>query len=60
MGFVLDGLETEAYDRTYRDRDLLLRIAAYLRPVADLAGVDRRDLRCRQVGVGYILPLLKR
>ncbi|OQB27147.1 MAG: putative ABC transporter ATP-binding protein [Chloroflexi bacterium ADurb.Bin180] len=32
MGFVLDGLETEAYDRTYRDRDLLRRIAAYLRP----------------------------
>lgn len=32
MGFVLDGLETEAYDRTYRDRDLLRRIAAYLGP----------------------------
>ena len=32
MGFVLDGLETEAYDRTYRDRDLLRRIASYLRP----------------------------
>lgn len=34
MGFVLDGLETEAYDRTYRDRDLLRRIVAYLKPHA--------------------------
>jgi ATP-binding cassette subfamily B protein len=34
MGFVLDGLETEAYDRTYSDRDLLRRIIAYFRPHA--------------------------
>src|SRR5512136_1056567 len=32
MGFILDGLETEAYDRTYRDRDLLGRIVSYFRP----------------------------
>jgi ATP-binding cassette, subfamily B, bacterial len=32
MGFILDGLETEAYDRTYRDRDLTRRIIAYFRP----------------------------
>lgn len=32
MGFILDGLETEAYDRTYRDRDLLARILGYFRP----------------------------
>jgi ATP-binding cassette subfamily B protein len=32
MGFVLDGLETEAYDRSYSDRQLLARIAAYFRP----------------------------
>jgi ATP-binding cassette subfamily B protein len=32
MGFVLDGLETEAYDRTYSDRELLRRIIAYFRP----------------------------
>ena len=29
MGFVLDGLETEAYDRNYGDRELLGRIARY-------------------------------
>ena len=32
MGFILDGLETEAYDRTYRDRDLLRRILGYFAP----------------------------
>ncbi len=32
MGFVLDGLETEAYDRTYSDRELLARIASYFQP----------------------------
>jgi ABC-type multidrug transport system fused ATPase/permease subunit len=36
MGFVLDGLDTEAYDRTYRDRDLLIRIGGYFRPYARL------------------------
>ena len=34
MGFILDGLDTEAYDRTYRDRDLLIRIGGYFRPYA--------------------------
>jgi len=32
MGFVLDGLETEAYDRSYGDRELLARIVRYFRP----------------------------
>ena len=32
MGFVLDGLDTEAYDRSYSDRDLLKRIFGYFRP----------------------------
>jgi len=32
MGFVLDGLDTESYDRNYADRDLLKRIAGYFRP----------------------------
>jgi ABC-type multidrug transport system fused ATPase/permease subunit len=34
MGFVLDGLEAEAYDRTYSDRALVRRIADYFRPHA--------------------------
>jgi ATP-binding cassette subfamily B protein len=32
MGFILDGLETEAYDRNYSDRELLRRIVDYFRP----------------------------
>jgi ABC-type multidrug transport system fused ATPase/permease subunit len=32
MGFILDGLETESYDRQYSDRDLLNRIVGYFRP----------------------------
>ena len=32
MGFILDGLDTEAYDRQYRDRELLARIVRYFRP----------------------------
>jgi ABC-type multidrug transport system fused ATPase/permease subunit len=32
MGFVLDGLDTEDYDRQYSDRDLLARILSYFRP----------------------------
>lgn len=29
MGFILDGLETESYDREYRDLDLLRRVLSY-------------------------------
>jgi ABC-type multidrug transport system fused ATPase/permease subunit len=32
MGFLLDGLDTEGYDRTYGDRELLRRILRYFRP----------------------------
>jgi hypothetical protein len=32
MGFILDGLDTESYDRKYNDRELLQRILSYFRP----------------------------
>jgi ATP-binding cassette subfamily B protein len=32
MGFVLDGLDAEAYDRTYSDRALVGRILRYFKP----------------------------
>lgn len=32
MGFILDGLDSEAYDRQYSDRELLRRILSYFRP----------------------------
>ena len=32
MGFIFDGLDTESYDRTYSDRELVRRIIGYFRP----------------------------
>jgi ABC-type multidrug transport system fused ATPase/permease subunit len=32
MGFILDGLETEAYDRNYSDRELFRRLLSYFAP----------------------------
>ena len=32
MPFILDGLDTEAYDRNYSDRELLRRISVYFKP----------------------------
>ncbi len=29
MGFILDGLDTENYDRSYSDRELVRRIVGY-------------------------------
>jgi len=34
MGFLMDGLDSEAYDRTYTDRQLVGRILGYFRPQA--------------------------
>ncbi|MFN8530469.1 MAG: ABC transporter ATP-binding protein [Anaerolineae bacterium] len=32
MGFIMDGLDAEAYDRNYQDSDLVKRIVSYFRP----------------------------
>ena len=32
MGFIMEGLDAEAYDRTYSDRQLLRRIITYFQP----------------------------
>ncbi|MBN1311991.1 MAG: ABC transporter ATP-binding protein [Anaerolineae bacterium] len=32
MGFIMDGLDAEAYDRTYKDSELLKRIVVYFKP----------------------------
>ena len=32
MGFIMDGLDAETYDRTYSDRRLVARITGYFRP----------------------------
>src|SRR5689334_11837629 len=39
MGFFMDGLDAEAYDRTYKDSQLVRRIIAYFRPRLPLMGV---------------------
>ncbi|HEY1017278.1 MAG TPA: ABC transporter ATP-binding protein [Herpetosiphonaceae bacterium] len=32
MGFIMDGLDAESYDRAYTDRQLVARIVSYFRP----------------------------
>jgi ABC-type multidrug transport system fused ATPase/permease subunit len=39
MGFILDGLGTEPYDREYGDRELVRRILGYFRPYAKQMGL---------------------
>ena len=34
MGFILDGIDSDSYDRTYSDPDLMRRILGYFRPQA--------------------------
>ncbi|WIG58970.1 MAG: Heterodimeric efflux ABC transporter, permease/ATP-binding subunit 2 [Ktedonobacterales bacterium] len=36
MGFIMDGLDAEGYDRTYSGRTLVARILGYFRPQASL------------------------
>ncbi|MSP14193.1 MAG: ABC transporter ATP-binding protein [Chloroflexi bacterium] len=39
MGFIMEGLDAEAYDREYKDRDLLSRIITYFRPHLGIMGL---------------------
>ncbi|MEZ4730332.1 MAG: ABC transporter ATP-binding protein [Caldilineaceae bacterium] len=39
MGFIMEGLDAEAYDRTYTDRELLKRIGSYFWPHRRKMGV---------------------
>lgn len=39
MGFIMEGLDAEAYDRSYTDRELLKRIGAYFWPHRRKMGV---------------------
>lgn len=38
MGFIMDGLDAETYDRSYSDRQLLKRIVGYFRPHLKVMG----------------------
>lgn len=39
MGFIMDGLDAEAYDRQYKDRQLLARIIRYFKPHLPIMGM---------------------
>src|SRR5450432_3328070 len=39
MGFIMDGLDAESYDRQYSDRYLVNRIVSYFRPHLRKMGV---------------------
>ncbi len=39
MGFIMDGLDAEAYDRQYSDRELINRIWQYFKPQAKWMGI---------------------
>ena len=36
MGFIMDGLDEETYDRKYDDRQLVARIIGYFRPQSQM------------------------
>ncbi len=42
MGFIMDGLDAEDYDRSYSDRELVRRILRYFRPKLRGDGVSSR------------------
>lgn len=53
MGFILDGLDTEDYDRQYSDRELLHRILDYFRPHTKKMGLVAAMLSLNSLaGVG--------
>ncbi len=57
MGFILDGLETEAYDRTYSDAALLRRIIGYFKPHTQAMLVVAGTLTLNSV-VGALGPVM--
>lgn len=57
MGFVMDGLAAEAYDRSYSDAQLLRRIFRYFRPFVGLMGFVAATIFLTAV-MDAALPLL--
>ena len=39
MGFIMEGLDAESYDRTYANRDLIGRMGKYFRPFLPIMGL---------------------
>lgn len=57
MGFILDGLETEDYDRIYGDKTLLLRIMSYFRPYSRQTALTAAAMALNAV-MGIGAPIL--
>ncbi|MCY3657719.1 MAG: ABC transporter ATP-binding protein, partial [Caldilineaceae bacterium] len=57
MGFFMDGLDAEAYDRTYSDRQLVSRIIAQFKPQAVLMGIVSVTILMQSL-MDTALPLL--
>ena len=57
MGFIMDGLDAEAYDRTYTDRELLKRIRGYFWPHRQKMGIVAGMIVLNSV-MDAALPLL--
>jgi ABC-type multidrug transport system fused ATPase/permease subunit len=57
MGWIMDGLESDAYDRTYGDLNLVRRVFGYFRPhwrvMLSVAGMMAMDS-----GVSALIPVL--
>src|SRR5688572_11768358 len=56
MGFIMDGLDAEAYDRTYSDRSLLRRILRYFKPQGRLIFIAATAIALSSI-VNMLLPI---
>jgi hypothetical protein len=57
MGFILDGLGTEPYDREYSDRELVRRILGYFRPYVKRMALVAGMIVANSL-VGTVAPIL--
>ena len=57
MGFIMDGLDAEAYDRQYSDRALVQRILSYFRPERVRLGIVMAAIAAGSV-VNTIIPII--
>src|SRR5687767_3796936 len=56
MGFIMDGLDAEAYDRTYSDRSLLRRILRYFTPQGRLIMIAAIAIASASL-INMVLPI---
>ncbi len=57
MGFIMDGIDAEAYDRQYSDRQLMRRIGSYFRPQVARVGLITGMIVLNAV-MDMVLPVL--